>query len=791
MPSTTPPDRAAPSSTLTHKALRLGLWTAGLMAVGLGGLLLMVAMALVMAHPNLPDVSELLEYRPKLPLRIYSADKVLLGEFGEERRSFTPIKEIPQVMKDAVLAIEDARFYQHSGVDYLGVIRAGLANVRSFKSQGASTITMQVARNVYLSTEKSYTRKIYEILLTFKLEHTLSKDQILEIYMNQIFLGNRAYGFAAASETYFGKPLKDISVAEAAMLAGLPKAPSAFNPIANPKRARARQLYIIERMQDNGFISAPQALAAKGQILRIRTNSDPDRIHAEFVAEMARQLIFNQYGTEAYTRGLNVYTTANAGEQMAAYKALRRGIMDYERRQIYRGPEKFVTLPADLKEAEDAIDDALADHPDNGDVMSAVVLQASAKKVVAERANGETVEITGEGLKPAQSGLSDKAPPQIAIRRGAVIRVMKTADKWEITQLPEVEGAFVAIDPRDGAIRALVGGFDFGKNKFNHVTQAWRQPGSSFKLFIYSAALEKGLTPATMVNDAPLFFDAGVTGGQPWEPKNYDGQFDGPMSLRTALKKSKNMVSISVLQAVGAQNAQDWITRFGFDADKHPPYLTMALGAGSVTPMQMVAGYAVFANGGLRVNPYLITKITDQAGRVLVETPPQAPSESDRSIDGRNAFVMSSLLQEITRSGTAARAQAQLKRPDLYGKTGTTNDSIDTWFVGYQPTLAAGVWMGYDKPRKLGDRETGGGLSLPVWINFMEHALKGVPVSEPPVPAGVVNLGGEWYYEEYARGSGVSSLGLDGRGDVSGTAPPVQVLPPSEERRRILELFRN
>ena len=788
---TSPTDRASPPSSLAHKAMRLGLWAAGLLTVGLGGLLLLVALALAMAHPNLPDVSELLEYRPKLPLRIYSADKVLLGEFGEERRSFTPIKDIPQVMKDAVLAIEDARFYQHSGVDYLGVIRAGLANVRSFKSQGASTITMQVARNVYLSTEKSYTRKIYEILLTFKLEHTLSKDQILEIYMNQIFLGNRAYGFAAASETYFGKPLKDITVAEAAMLAGLPKAPSAFNPIANPKRARARQLYIIERMEDNGFISAPQALAAKGQILRIRTAADPDRIHAEFIAEMARQLIFNQYGAEAYTRGLNVYTTANSGEQIAAYKALRRGIMDYERRQIYRGPEKFVTLPTNPKEAEDAIDDVLADHPDNGDVMSAVVLQASAKKVVAERANGETVEITGEGLKPAQSGLSDKAPPQIAIRRGAVIRVMKTADKWEITQLPEVEGAFVAMDPRDGAIRALVGGFDFGKNKFNHVTQAWRQPGSSFKPFIYSAALEKGLTPATVVNDSPLFFDAGVTGGQPWEPKNYDGQFDGPMSLRTALKKSKNMVSIRVLQAVGAQNAQDWITRFGFDADKHPPYLTMALGAGSVTPMQMVTGYSVFANGGLRVNPYLITKITDQAGKVLVETPPQAPNESDRRIDDRNAFVMSSLLQEITRSGTAARAQAQLKRPDLYGKTGTTNDSIDTWFVGYQPTLAAGVWMGYDKPRKLGDRETGGGLSLPVWINFMEYALKGVPVSEPPVPAGVVNLGGEWYYEEYARGSGVSSLGLDGNGDASGAAPPVQVLPPSEERRRILELFRN
>jgi penicillin-binding protein 1A len=792
MPSPTPPpDSAASSASLAQVALRLGLWIAGLMAAGLLGLLMVVAMALAVAYPNLPDVSDLAEYRPKLPLRIYSSDKVLLGEFGEERRSFTPIKDIPQVMKDAVLAIEDARFYQHSGVDYLGVIRAGLANVRSFKSQGASTITMQVARNVYLSAEKSYTRKIYEILLTFKLEHALSKDQILEIYMNQIFLGNRAYGFAAASETYFGKPLKDITVAEAAMLAGLPKAPSSFNPIANPKRARARQLHIIERMLDNGFINGPQAQAAKNQPLRIRNSGDQGRVHAEFVAEMARQLIFSQYGAEAYTRGLNVYTTTSAADQIAAYRALRRGIMDYERRQIYRGPEKFITLPAEPKAAEDAIDDVLADHPDNGDLMSAVVLQAGPKKVVAERANGDTVEITGEGLKAAQSGLSDKAPPHIAIRRGAVIRVMKTADdKWEITQLPEVEGAFVALDPRDGAIRALVGGFDFGKNKFNHVTQAWRQPGSSFKPFIYSAALEKGLTPATVVNDAPLFFDAGVTGGQPWEPKNYDGQFDGPMSLRTALKKSKNMVSIRVLQAVGAQNAQDWVTRFGFEADKHPPYLTMALGAGSVTPMQMVAGYAVFANGGLRVNPYLITRITDQAGKVLVETPAQTPDESMRAVDARNAFVMSSLLQEITRSGTAARAQAQLKRPDLYGKTGTTNDSIDTWFVGYQPSVVAGVWMGYDKPRKLGDRETGGGLSLPVWINFMEHALRNVPVSEPAAPAGVVNLGGEWYYEEYARGSGVSSLGVDGRGD-SAAAGGVQVLPPSEERKRILDLFRN
>ena len=784
-PTTTPTPPSAPA-TPKQLALRLTVWAFGLLGAAALGVLMVVAVALATAYPKLPDVSDLAEYRPKLPLRIYSVDKVLIGEFGEERRSFTAIKDIPQVMKDAVLAIEDARFFQHGGVDYLGVIRAGLANVRNFKSQGASTITMQVARNVYLSAEKSYTRKIYEILLTFKLEHLLTKDQILEIYMNQIFLGNRAYGFAAAAESYFGKPLKDISIAEAAMLAGLPKAPSAFNPIANPKRARARQLYIIERMQDNGFITAVQAKEAKAQELKIRRPSDPNRMHAEYVAEMVRQLVYAQYGADTYTRGLNVYTTIRAGDQAAAYKALRRGIMDYERRQIYRGPEKFLTLPADPKEADDVIDDALADHPDNGDLMSAVVLEASMRKVLVVRSNGETIEITGEGLKPVQSGLADKAPPNIAIRRGALIRVVRIAEgRWEITQLPEVEGALVAMDPRDGALRALVGGFDYDKNKFNHVTQAWRQPGSSFKPFVYSAALEKGLTPATVVNDSPLFFDASVTGGQPWEPKNYDGQFEGPMNLRTALKKSKNMVSIRVLQAVGAQNAQEWITRFGFEAEKHPAYLTMALGAGSVTPLQMVSGYAVFANGGLRVSPYLVTHITDQQGRVLVETPTPVPDESQRAVDARNAFVMSSLLQEITRSGTAARAQAQLKRPDLYGKTGTTNDSIDTWFVGYQPTVVAGVWMGYDKPRKLGDRETGGGLSLPVWISYMEHALKSVPVTDIPVPPGVINVGGEWFYEEFARGNGVSSLGVDGK---ASEATPTS--PATEERRSILNLFR-
>ena len=738
------------------------LWAFGFMAACGVIVALLVGVALAMAYPQLPDVSELSDYRPKLSMRVYSVEGTQIGEFGEERRNLMPFKDIPKVMKDAVLSIEDARFYQHGGVDYIGLLRASLANLGRAKSQGASTITMQVARNVYLSSEKTFTRKIYEILLTTKLEHNLSKDQIFEIYLNQIYLGNRAYGFAAASEAYFGKPLKNISIAEAAMLAGLPKAPSAYNPISNPKRARSRQLYIIERMEEHGFITKDQAAAAKLEDLKIRTAMSGLNTHADYVAEMARQLMFAQYGTEIYTRGLNVYTTIRASDQQAAYFALRQGIMDYERRQHYRGPEKFITLPTNPSELEDAIDDALIEQGDKGDLLAAVVIEATPKKVRAVRRNGETLDITGEGLQPVQSGLSDKAQPNIKLRPGALIRVTKTQkNTWEITQLPEVEGAFVAINPRDGGIRALVGGFDFEKNKFNHVTQAWRQPGSSFKPFIYSAALEKGFTPLTVINDSPLFFDASVTGGQPWEPKNYDGTFEGPMSMRKGLAKSKNMISIRILQSVGAQNAQDWITRFGFDADKHPPYLTMALGAGSVTPLQMVTGYSVFANGGYRVNPYLITKVTDQLGKVLSEFKPPELDESVRAIDARNAYVMTSLLQEVTRSGTAARAPVALKRSDIYGKTGTTNDSMDAWFAGYHPSVTAVTWIGYDTPRKLGDRETGGGLSLPVWINFMQHALQNVPVSEPTTPAGLSHENGDWVFIEYSKGAGVTSLGLD------------------------------
>ena len=765
---------------------RSALWLTGLIATGVVTVVVLVGIALAVAYPNLPEIGGLVDYRPKLPMRVFSSDGVLLGEYGEERRNFTPLAQIPKVMQQAVLASEDARFYEHSGVDIKGVLRAGLAQLNRSRSQGASTITMQVARNFYLSTEKTYTRKIYEMLLAFKMESLLTKDQILEVYMNQIFLGQRAYGFASAADIYFAKPLKDISIAEAAMLAGLPQAPSAYNPINNPDRARSGQLRILDRMVDNGFITPAQRDSARNEALRYREPSEV-AVHAEYVAEAARQLIFSQYGDEASTRGLNVYLTLKSSDQMVAYRALRRGIMEYERRQVYRGPEDYVDLPANPTEVDARIAEALQDHPDNDELKAAVATEASPKKVVAVLQSGEAITISGDGLKPVTSGLAAKGNPKTQIRPGAVIRLIRGVGKdgkpgdWSVTQLPEVEGAFVAIDPRTGAVRAMVGGFDFAKNKFNHVTQAWRQPGSAFKPFVYSAALEKGFTPATVINDAPLFFDAGSTGSQPWEPKNYDGKFEGPMTMRRGLERSKNMISIRILQSIGAPYAQNWITRFGFEADKHPAYLPMALGTGSVTPLQMASAYSVFASGGYRVNPMLITKITDSKGRVLNEAVPPVLNESLRTLDRRNAYVMDTLLNSVALRGTAAAARRALNRPDIYGKTGTTNDSIDTWFAGFQPSLVAVVWIGYDTPKKLGDNETGGGLSLPIWIEYMKHALNGVPVEQYAVPDGVVNIGDEWYYEEYTKGAGVASVGLEDKLPTS---------PDEEERKSILDLFK-
>jgi len=767
-----------------------GLGAAGVLAAAIG-----IAFVLAVAFPNLPDVADLANYRPKLPLRVYTSDQVLMAEFGEERRQFVPIKEIPEVLTQAILAAEDANFYQHNGVDMKGIARALLANLGRSKSQGASTISMQVARNVYLTAEKTYTRKIYEILMTFKLEHELSKDQILQIYMNQIYLGRRAYGFGAASQTYFNKPLKDITVAEAAMLAGLPKAPSAYNPVRNPRRAQIRQHYVIDRMTELGYITPQQAKKAKAEKLGVKGSVQSESVHAEYVAEMVRQVIVDQYGADAYTRGLDVTTTINSKEQVAAYAALRKGLINYESRQHYRGPEKTIDLPADADARAEAIDDVLAETPDNGDLLAAVVTKASSASVTVVRTDGEEITIKGKSLNAVESGLKPNAQPKIKIRPGSVVRIVLNDDgkTWTLTQTPEVEGALVSMQPRTGEIKALVGGFDFSKNKFNHVTQAIRQPGSSFKPFIYSAAVEKGITPSTVVNDAPLFFSAQETGSEAWEPKNYDDKFDGPLTVRRALALSKNMVSIRVLQVVGTQNAQKWVTRFGFDAAKHPPYLTMALGAGSVNPLQMVVGYSVFANGGHLVSPRLIKTIRDQRKRVLYQSQDVALDNSNQVISPRNAFMVGDLLNEVARSGTGARSQRELERPDLFGKTGTTNDSQDAWFVGYQPSRAAAVWVGYDNPQKLGSRETGGGLSLPIWIDYMRVALDGTPIQMPVVPNGVFSSGGDWYFSEMGPNASIRSLGMqdgaDGYGAINKDAVPES--ERSTERNTILNLFRN
>jgi penicillin-binding protein 1A len=765
-PPTNPPDQTGkPARKAPSRSSRFFL-LAGLSVLGLGvtGVLLVV-FGLAMAYPNLPELDTLTDYRPKMPLRIFSADNVLIGEFGEERRNLVRIKDIPDVMKKAVLAIEDDRFYEHGGVDYTGILRAGVHNaLGSGGKQGASTITQQVARNFFLSSEQTIKRKVYEMLLAWKIEKNLSKDQILEVYMNQIYLGQRAYGFSSAAQIYFGKNLRDISIAEAAMLAGLPKAPSAYNPVVNPKRARTRQQYILQRMHDLGYISDKQFETAKAEELKVKTDSSEFGVHAEYVAELARQLVYEQFKEDTYTRGLNVFTTITKADQDAAYLALRKGVMDYERRHAYRGPEAYIDIPAKKEEADDAIETVLAEHPDNDDLIAAVVLSATPQLITAVTASGDEIKISGAGLEQGRSWLSDKNPPNKRIRRGAVIRVLQEGKDWLVAQMPEIESAFVAASTQDGAIKAMVGGFDYNRNKFNHVTQAWRQPGSSFKPFIYSASLERGLSPATIINDAPISFDAGQTGGQAWEPKNYDGKYEGPMTMRKGLTKSKNMISIRILHRIGAKYGQEYATRFGFDADKNPPYLTLALGAGNVTPLQMAGAYAVFANGGYKVSPYLISKVTDADGKILSQAHPDlAGDEKNRVIDERNAFLMDSMLKDVVRFGTAAKANV-LGRRDIAGKTGTTNDSIDAWFAGYQPKLVGIAWIGYDQPKNLGNRETGGGLALPIWINYMQKALKSIPIEERAVPDGVMLVGDEYYYTENPPGTGVNNLDAPGHG---------------------------
>ena len=739
-----------------------------------GGVIGVLVWALISAR--LPALDVLTDYQPKLPLRIVAEDGSLLSEFGEERRSLVKLADVPLQVRQAILSAEDSNFYDHSGVDWLAALRTAYTNATSGQRAGASTITMQVARNFFLTRERAgvagYLRKANEVALTFKIERELTKDQILELYINQIFLGQRSFGFAAASRAYYGKPLAEVTVAEAAMLAGLPKAPSSFNPFVNPKRAELRQQYVLRRMHELGYLDDAEYKSAQAAPSTLRQSSGPT-VHSEYLNEMARQFVFDLVGESAYTRGLTVITTIKARDQEAGYQALRRGVLEYERRQAFRGPEGYIDLPAvgkDSKEAKDAlaeaVDSAFAQYPDSDDLLTAVVLEANSKRVIITRGEGETFTLEGESIRFAKSALADNAPSGDRLRRGAVLRITQD-DKgvFRIAQMPQVEAALVAIDPRDGAVRSLVGGFDFSKNQYNHVTQASRQPGSSFKPFIYSAALEKGITPTTVINDAPLFFSAGQTGGEEWEPKNYDGKFDGPMRVRSALAKSKNMVSIRILRSIGPGYAQDYISKFGFDPKQHPAYLTLALGAGQTNPLQMAGAYSVFANGGYRIKPHFIKKIVDARGQIMFEeTPVIAGKDAEQAIDPRNAFIMTTLLRDVVRAGTATKAMA-LGRGDLAGKTGTTNDSHDAWFAGFNASLVGIAWVGYDQPRSLGERETGGGVALPIWINYMKTALKGVPEIPLKPPSGVVSatVGGDtegaglsnsnavsdWFYSEF------------------------------------------
>lgn len=704
----------------------------------------LTALAITLIYPTLPSLEALTNYHPKLPLRVYSADGYLISEFGEERRAFVKIQDVPKNLKDAVLAIEDRRFYQHGGVDTKGVARAIKNNLTGKSHEGASTITMQVAKNFFTvpGGKRTIVTKVKEALLAMKIEKALSKDQILELYLNQIYLGQRAYGFAAAAQVYYGKPLGKLTLAESALLAGLPKAPSGYNPYINLKRAMDRQHEVLRDMHRYGFISEAKFNEAMQQKLTFKASKQSRDLNADYVAEIVRQMLYERYEDAIYSSGMKVYTTIKKANQEAANNAVLLGILEYQRRQGYQKPEKNIDLNQ-LKSADliEGMQNALDDIEVYNGFVPAIVTEASPKLVKVFTKNGDSIDISGAGLSLLQKNLADKDPKNHKIKPGSVVRVIKSQNEWHIVQLPQVESALVALDPENGAVTALVGGFDYSKNKFNHVTQAWRQPGSSFKPFIYSAALEKGFTPATIVEDEPLLMSASETGSDKvWAPKNFDGHYDGPIRLRTALTKSKNMVSIRVLQKIGTRYAQDYVTKFGFARKDHPAYLTMALGAGAVTPWGMAEGYAVFANGGYRITPHIISKITDSNGKVIKQMRyPRARVDAPRVIDGRNAFLMTSMMQDVVTRGTATRAR-QLGRQDLAGKTGTTNNLVDAWFAGYNLKQVAIAWIGYDQPRTLGRDETGGKAALPIWIRYMATALKGVPDVPYNMPDGVMQV---------------------------------------------------
>lgn len=767
-------------------------WLAITGVCGAGAAISLGLVIFSVAYYQLPAIDALTQYRPKVPLRVYTADGDLIGEFGEERRDYVPFEEIPRHVKLAILAAEDNGFYEHSGIEFMGIARAAISNIiTGRRGQGGSTITMQVARNFFLSSERSYTRKLYEVAMAFKIEQNLSKDKIFEVYANQIFLGHRSYGFGSAAKTYFGKDLRDLSISEAAVLAGLPVAPSAYNPMVNMRRATMRRNYVLGRMFNLGYIDEITYASAIAQPIKVRqttaeqqkTQLQTQELHAGYVAEMVRMLLVPYFKDTLYNQGLNVYTTIRSFDQKVASSTVRRNMIDYDRRYGYRGVEGHVDISQE-ETREANIRQALAKVVSSANLLPGVVTQLTPQTMSVQLYSGETVKIAAKDFAFAKRYIAQNGKELQGrykakeLRVGAIVRVTQDAKgKWSLGQIPVVESAFVSANFNTGAIYSLVGGFDFKLNQFNHVTQAWRQPGSSFKPFIYSAALDKGFTPATIINDAPLSIDPSLTGGKLWEPRNDDRRYDGPMTLATALARSKNLVSIRIVQAIDPFYAQQFISKFGFNPKNHPALLTMALGVGSVTPLEMVTGYSVFANGGYLVQPYLIEKVTDADGNVLMQSHNAKVGDgAPRTLDARNAYVMNSLLHDVATRGTGRRAGNALKRADIGAKTGTTNDALDAWFAGYAGEIAAVGWMGYDQPKSLGANAYGAGLVLPVWVNYMKAVLKDAPEYYRPQPADVVKIDGMPFYADQV-GDTVQTLGL------GETTSPEEVDPIAETIR--------
>lgn len=696
---------------LTILGLVLGLF---LFAVGL------VTVAVLVTYPKLPELDAIKYYQPKEPLTIYSSDGIIIGTYGDERRAFTTIDQFPKVLKDAVIAAEDKRFYEHWGVDVVGVGRAALSNLGGGHQQGASTITQQVARNFYLTNERTLTRKFNEALLAYKIERSLTKDQILELYFNQIYLGQRAYGFASAAKIYFNKPVQDLTLGEATILAGLPKAPSAYNPIVNPERAALRQKYILNNMVELGMITHLQRQDALNEELhyeRYRLLIDQNSL---YVAEMARQALYEKYGEEVYTQGFKVYTTVSTANQKVATAAMRKALRNFDRGSSYRGAEEQLDL-SKMEDIEDEIEQYLSNTYSVEGMVPAVITAANSKGIKIHMQGGVKAALTLNDMGMARNAINNQRLGENALKPGSVIRVVKNGKGWTVSQQPAIQGALISMETETGAIRAVVGGYDYHYKTFNRATQSIRQPGSTFKPFVYSAALSRGMTAATMVNDAPL----NIRG---WQPKNSDGYYAGMITLRQALTKSKNTVSVRIAQAMGVEYLRNYARRFGFRDEQLPPALPLALGAGSATPLQMAEGYAVFANGGYKVTGYVIDKIYDSKGNLRAEMQPLvARQNAPQVIDPKNAAVMTSMLQDVVRSGTGSRASA-IGRSDIAGKTGTTNDSKDAWFVGYNPKIVTAVYVGYDKPISMGRRSFGGTLALPIWLDYMRFALKGMPI---------------------------------------------------------------